>query len=99
MSANQTHGRLVGMDLQGSEESEAIVSAIVALHPDAAIRRSPGLLRVESPGRMEIRRELVEERLRREWDTQELNLSMVTFFGEIEEWDEDRIIIAWRHLT
>lgn len=99
MSANQPRRRLVGIDLQGSEEAEAIVGAVVALHPDAAVRRSPGLLRIELPDRLEIRRELVEERLRREWDTQELNLSIVSFFGEIEEWDEDRIIIAWKHLT
>lgn len=85
------------MDLQGSEEAEAIVAAVVALHPEALVRRSPGLVRVESAGRMEIRRELVQARLRRQWDTQELNLSLVTFFGEIEEWDEDCIVIAWRH--
>jgi len=90
--------RLVGMDLQNSEESDAIVEAIRQVNPDVNVRRSPGLVRVEAPKRMEIQRQLVEAHLHREWDTQELNLSLVSFFGEISEWDEDRIVIAWQHL-
>jgi len=98
MTAPEGTRRLVGMDLQNSEESEAIIEAIRQITPEAAVRRSPGLLRVEVPSRLEIQRTLVEEHLRRAWDTQELNLSLVSFFGEIAEWDEDRIVIAWQHL-
>lgn len=89
--------RLVGADLQESEEAEAIVAAISAKHPEAVVRRSPGLVRVEVPKRLEVRRDLVERFLNRNWDTQDFNLSIVSFFGEIEDWDEDHIVIGWSH--
>ena len=44
-----------------------------------------------------IRRETVETRMGRPWETHEFQLSIVSYFGNIAEWDDDQIIIKWEH--
>jgi phenol/toluene 2-monooxygenase (NADH) P2/A2 len=45
---------------------------------------------------MIIRRESVEVRIGREWDTQEFQMNLVSYSGNID-WDDDQIIIKWEH--
>jgi phenol hydroxylase P2 protein len=89
--------RDVGVDLQETETNRAIIEAIEADHPDCKVTHMPGLTRVSVPGRLVIRRTSVEQRLGREWETHEFQLSIVSYFGHIAEWDDDEIIIQWDH--
>ena len=89
--------RDVGVDLQENETNRAIIEAIEADNPDCAVRHMPGLTRVTVPGRLEINRTTVEQRLGREWETHEFQLAIVSYFGHIKEWDDDEIVIAWDH--
>jgi phenol hydroxylase P2 protein len=96
MTVDAAH-RPVGVDLQESEQNRAVIEAIEADNAEAAVNHMPGMVRVTSPGRLVIRRESVEERLGREWETHEFQLAIISYFGHIKEWDDDEIVIAWDH--
>jgi len=89
--------RPVGVDIQETEQNRAVIEAIEADNGEATVNHMPGLVRVTSPGRLVIRRETVEQRLGREWETHEFQLAIVSYFGHIKEWDDDEIVIAWDH--
>jgi phenol hydroxylase P2 protein len=92
-----TSERQVGVDLQENEESRALVEAIEADNPDLTIRHMPGMIRLTAPGRLVINQASVEQRLGREWETHEFQLAIISYFGEFAEWEDDRIVIAWKH--
>jgi len=89
--------RIVGIDVQDNDEARPIVEAIERDNPEATIRRMPGMLKVQVPREMVVRRTTVEEILGREWDTNEFQLSIISLVGNIAEWDEDEILIKWDH--
>ena len=89
--------RLVGVDLQDSEENRGLIEAIEADNPEATLRRMPGMVKIQTPGRLEIRRESVEERIGREWETHEFQVAIISYSGNIDEWDDDHIVIKWQH--
>ncbi len=89
--------RQVGVDLQDSEDTRALVDAIEEDNPDVTLRRMPGLVKLQTPGSLVIRRETVEQRLGRPWETHEFQLSIVSYVGNIDVWDDDEIIIKWQH--
>jgi len=80
--------------LQTSETARAIVEAIVADNPDATVVDYPAMVKIDSPGRLVIRRASVEERVGRRWDLQEIHLSLISLSGSIEESD-DEFILHW----
>ena len=89
--------RPVGFDIQESEQNRAGIEALEADNENSSVIHMPGLVRVTSPGRLVLRRETVEERLGREWETHEFQLAIISYFGHIKEWDDDEIVIAWDH--
>lgn len=89
--------RQVGVDLQDSEESRALVEAIEEDNPDAHLTRMPGLVKIQAPGQLMIRRETVEQRMGREWETHEFQMNIVSYSGNIAQWDDDEIVIRWEH--
>lgn len=89
--------RPVGVDIQESEQNRAVIEAIEADNVGATVNHMPGMVRVTSLGRLVIRRESVEQRLGREWETHEFQLAIISYFGHIKEWDDDEIVIAWDH--
>lgn len=89
--------RPVSIDLQESEENRALIEAIEADNPEVTIRHLPGLIKLQAPGQIVINRESVEERLGREWETGEFQLAIVSYAGNLSEWDDDQIIVKWEH--
>ena len=89
--------RPVGVDLQDSEDTHALVEAIEADNPDVEVAHMPGLIRVTKAGELVIRRDSGQERMGRDWETHEFQLNIVSYFGTIAEWDDDKIIIKWEH--
>lgn len=92
-----TTERPVGIDLQESEETRALVDAIEADNEDLTVLHMPGIVRLTKPGRLVINQASVEQRLGRPWETHELQLAIVSYFGHFAEWDDDQILIAWDH--
>jgi phenol hydroxylase P2 protein len=97
MTSVPTSQRPVGVDIQESEQNRAVIEAIEADNPDAMVRHMPGLVRVQCPGTLVIKRESVEQRLGRDWETHEFQLAIISYFGHIKDWDDDEIVIAWDH--
>ncbi|GAB04594.1 monooxygenase [Gordonia amarae] len=91
------HTRPVGIDIQESDDNRALVDAIALDNPEMTVRHLPGLMKLSAPGRIEINRETIEDRLGREWETGEFQLAIVTYTGNFAEWDDDQIIVAWDH--
>ncbi|QHN32771.1 monooxygenase [Gordonia amarae] len=91
------HTRPVGIDIQESDDNRALVDAIALDNPEMTVRHLPGLMKLSAPGRIEINRETIEDRLGREWETDEFQLAIVTYTGNFAEWDDDQIIVAWDH--
>ncbi|MCM3555943.1 MmoB/DmpM family protein [Janibacter melonis] len=92
-----TQTRKVGVDIQESENNRGVIEAIEADNPEAELTHSPGLVRITAPGRLVIQQATVEEKLGRPWETHEFQVAIVSYFGHIQEWDDDEIVIAWDH--
>lgn len=90
--------RMVGVDLQESdEESRAVATAIERDNPGSVVRHMPGLVKIQAPGRLVVRRSSVEELLGRPWETAAFQLAIVSYYGHVDEWDDDEIVIKWSH--
>ena len=89
--------RPVGIDLQDNEENRALVEAVEADNDELTVTHLPGLIRLSKSGALVINQASVEERLGRPWETHELQLAIVSYFGHIAEWDDDLIRIEGNH--
>ncbi len=84
----------VYLALQDNDDSRYIVEAILEDNPNANVINQPAMIRIESEGRLVVRRETVEEKIGRDWDVQELHLSLITLGGNVDE-DEDQLHLSW----
>jgi phenol hydroxylase P2 protein len=90
--------RTVGLDLQeSSEDTRRVVEAIERDNDDVVVIQIPGLVKIQAPGQLVVRRETVESLLGRPWETHEFQLAIVSYYGHIAEWDDDEIVIKWDH--
>ena len=87
--------QLVFIALQANEDMRAVIDAIEADNPRAAVHRYPAMVKIDAPGRLEINRASIEDRIGRNWDVQELQLGLISLAGNIEE-TEDQFVLAWR---
>jgi phenol/toluene 2-monooxygenase (NADH) P2/A2 len=93
-----TATREVGVHLQESgDDTRLLVAAIEADNPQANVSYLPGIVSVKTPGQLTIRRESVEAKLGREWETHEFQLAIISYLGHIGTWDDDEIVISWDH--
>jgi phenol/toluene 2-monooxygenase (NADH) P2/A2 len=97
MTAREARVRMVGVDLQENDDSRGIVDALEEDNAGVVISRMPGLVRVQCPQRLVINQASVERHLGRPWETQEFQLSIVSYFGHIDDWDDDQVVVAWDH--
>lgn len=84
----------VSITLQDTEDARPIVEAISADNPDATVERFPAMVKIDCPGRLTINAASVSDRLGRDWDPQELQLSLISLSGNIDE-DDDRFELTW----
>ena len=81
--------------LQNNAEAQPIIAAIVADNPQAVVNESPGMVKIDCPARLVIRRESVEAQLGRDFDLQELHLNLISLGGNIDE-DDDEFVLSWQ---
>jgi len=81
--------------LQDNDESRYIVEAIEEVNEDCTIIHMPAMVRIERENKLVIAREVVEEKMGRDWDIQELHLNLITIGGNVDE-DDDRFILEWK---
>lgn len=84
----------VYLALQDNDDSRYIMEAVIEDNPNATVINQPAMIRIESEGELVVRRETVEEKIGRDWDVQELHLSLITLGGNVDE-DEDQLRLSW----
>jgi phenol/toluene 2-monooxygenase (NADH) P2/A2 len=80
--------------LQANEDTRPIVDAIVIDNPKAVVKREPAMIKIDSPEKIVINRETIEEQVGRAFDLQELQVNLITLSGNVEE-TEDTFSISW----
>ena len=80
--------------LQNNSEAEPIIEAILQDTPDAVSNESPGMVKIDCPSRLVVRRETVEAKMGRDFDLQEMHINLISLGGNIDE-DDDEFVIAW----
>ena len=81
---------------QHNEESRPVVDAIVADNPNAKVVHSPGLVKIDAPNSLTIRRETIEEITGQPYDLQAIQVNLVTLSGHLDE-DDDQLTLSWKH--
>ncbi|WP_176594069.1 MmoB/DmpM family protein [Sphingobium sp. EM0848] len=87
--------RPVSITLQNSQDGIAIADAIMADNPEAERKSFPAMTKIDCPGRLVIRGESVSELLGREWDPQEIHMSVISLSGTVDE-DDGSFTLFWR---
>lgn len=81
---------------QVNEESRPVVDAILADNPNATAVYSPGLVKIDAPNSLVIKRETIEEQLGQRYDLQQMQVNLITLSGHIDE-DDDQFTLSWNH--
>lgn len=81
---------------QANEESRPVVDAILQDNPEAQAVYSPGLVKIDAPGRLSILRSTIEEQTGQAFDLQQLHVNLVTLSGNIDE-DDDQLTLTWHN--
>jgi phenol hydroxylase P2 protein len=81
---------------QVNEESRPVVDAILADNPNATAVYSPGLVKIDAPNSLVIKRESIEEQIGQRYDLQQMQVNLVTLSGHIDE-DDDQFTLSWNH--
>lgn len=84
----------VYLALQDNDMSRYIVQAVEEDNPKVTVIYQPAMIRMECEGKLVVNRATVEEKIGREWEIQELQLSLVTLGGNVEE-EEDSLTLSW----
>lgn len=87
--------RPVSITLQNSQDGIAIADAIMADNPGATRKPFPAMTKIDCPGRLAIRAERVSELLGRDWDPQEIHMSVISLSGTVDE-DDGSFTLFWR---
>lgn len=87
--------RNVSITLQNDDTARPIIAAIQSDNPAAEISYMPSLVKIDCPGRLVINRQTVSDQIGREWDVEELQLSMISLAGEVDE-EDDFFALEWK---
>jgi phenol hydroxylase P2 protein len=79
---------------QDNEDARPIIEAVEQDNPGVNIQYQPGMVRLERPGSLIVKRETVEELTGREWDVQEMHLVLISLAGNVDE-DDDKFELSW----
>jgi phenol hydroxylase P2 protein len=77
-----------------NDDARPIIDAILTDNEDVRVVNMPGVVKLDRNGPIVVNRASVEERIGRPWDLQELQLSLVSITGYLDE-DDDHFIIKW----
>jgi phenol hydroxylase P2 protein len=86
--------RIVSITLQDTDTARPIIEAITTDNPGSTVHSYPGIVKIDRDDSLTVRRESVEERLGRDWDPQEIHLSIVSMAGNLDE-EDDYFNLSW----
>lgn len=86
--------RIVSITLQTTDDARPIIDSIVEDNPGAVVHAMPGIVKIDRDDSLRVNRASVENRIGRDWDPQELHLSVVSMAGNVDE-DDDYFSLSW----
>ncbi len=81
---------------QDNEDARPIIEAILADNAQAQATYPTGLVKIDAPGSLVIRRETIEALVGRPYDLQQIQVNLVTLSGHIDE-DDDQLSLKWNN--
>lgn len=92
--------RYVGIDLDSSGGAviDAIIEAAKEENVGVEVDNFSTFIKLKAPNELIIKRELVEEHLGRDWSMDELHIYMASYFGFMEEMDDEQLILRWNNV-
>jgi len=81
--------------LQNIADAQPIIAAILGDNPAAVAHETPGMVKIDCPTRLVVRRASIEERIGRAFDLQEIHVNLISLGGNIDE-DDDEFVLSWR---
>jgi phenol/toluene 2-monooxygenase (NADH) P2/A2 len=79
---------------QNNPEAQPIIEAIAEDNPDAVVNESPGMVKIDCPGRLVVRRESIEAKIGRAFELQEIHINLISLSGNLDE-DDDEFVLSW----
>ena len=79
---------------QDNEESRPVVDAVLADNPEATAAHTPGLVKIDCPRHLVIRRASIEAITGQSFDLQQIQINLVTLSGHVTE-DDDEFSLSW----
>lgn len=80
---------------QANNETRPIIDAIQIDNPQAEVQEMPGMVKINAPGRLVVRRASIEEQAGREFDLREIHINLISLSGEVDE-GEDEFVLEWK---
>lgn len=80
---------------QANNDTRPIIDAIQADNPLAVVEEMPGMVKINAPGRLVVRRESIEEQCGRDFDMREMHVNLISLSGEVDE-GLDEFILEWK---
>jgi phenol/toluene 2-monooxygenase (NADH) P2/A2 len=81
---------------QDNEDSRPIIEAILADNANAEASYPTGLVKINAPTNLVIRRKSIEDLIGRSFNLQQIHVNLVTLSGHIDE-DDDQFSLSWTH--
>jgi phenol hydroxylase P2 protein len=80
---------------QANNDTLPIVEAIQEDNPLAEVLEYPGMVKINAPGVLVLRRTTIEAHVGREFDLREIQINLISLSGELDE-TEDEFTLQWR---
>ena len=80
--------------LQTNEDTRQIVDAILQDNPHAVANEQPAMVKIDAEHSLVIKRESIEDLIGRPFNLQELQMSLITISGHLDE-DDDEFRLSW----
>ncbi len=79
---------MVYLALQNNEEARPIIEAIEEDNPHAEVNHFPAMVKIDARGKLVVNKETVEDKIGRDWDPQEIHVSLISLSGNVVEDDD-----------
>ena len=81
--------------LQTSEDTRPIVEAIERDNELAVCNYYPGMVKIDAPGRLVLKRQTVEDITGMTFDLQSFQINLISLSGNLDE-TEDELVLEWK---
>ncbi|MBT3010839.1 MAG: MmoB/DmpM family protein [Candidatus Thiodiazotropha sp. (ex Lucina aurantia)] len=85
---------IVSITLQNNDEARPVIESILHDNPSASANYMPGAVKIDCPERLVVKAGSVSERIGRDWDPQEIHLTIVSMGGSLDE-DDEELVLSW----